>query len=131
MNMLSRRGFLAASAAAIGAAHLPRIAFAQGVAPISLSAATRTLDIDGRNLYFPAYDTPATNHGVAEGLDGERNQRLFGKLSWGGWTVQAAWVEREKNVPTNPSAYTAFNTPFPTRDESAFLGVRYETDLGL
>jgi len=48
MNMLSRRGFLAASAAAIGAAHLPRIAFAQGVAPISLSAATRTLDIDGR-----------------------------------------------------------------------------------
>lgn len=27
MNMLSRRGFLAASAAAIGAAHLPRIAY--------------------------------------------------------------------------------------------------------
>lgn len=98
-------------------------------AEVLLSAST--LDIDGRNLYFPAYDTPATNHGVAEGLDGERNQRLFGKLSWGGWTVQAAWVEREKNVPTNPSAYTAFNTPFPTRDESAFLGVRYETDLGL
>lgn len=48
MNTLSRRGFLAASAAAIGAAQMPRIAFAQAVAPISLSAATRTLDIDGR-----------------------------------------------------------------------------------
>lgn len=48
MNTLSRRGFLAASAAAIGAAQMPRIAFAQGVAPISLAAATRTLDIDGR-----------------------------------------------------------------------------------
>ncbi len=48
MNMLSRRGFLAASTAAIGAAHMPRIAFAQAVAPISLAAATRTLDIDGR-----------------------------------------------------------------------------------
>jgi FtsP/CotA-like multicopper oxidase with cupredoxin domain len=48
MNMISRRGFLAASAAAIGAAQMPRIAFAQAVAPISLSAATRTLDIDGR-----------------------------------------------------------------------------------
>ncbi|MGX0878551.1 FtsP/CotA-like multicopper oxidase with cupredoxin domain [Roseovarius sp. MBR-154] len=47
MNTLSRRGFLAASAAAIGAAQMPRIAFAQ-VAPISLSAATRTLDIAGR-----------------------------------------------------------------------------------
>ena len=51
-------------------------------AEVLLSAST--LDIDGRNLYFPAYDTPATNHGVAEGLDGERNQRVFGKLSWGG-----------------------------------------------
>ena len=48
MNMLSRRGFLAASAAALGMAHMPRIAFAQGVAPLSLAAATRTLDIDGR-----------------------------------------------------------------------------------
>ena len=98
-------------------------------AEVLLSAST--LDIDGRNLYFPAYDTPATNFGVAEGLDGERNQRVFGKLSWGGWTVQTAWVERDKNVPTNPSEYTAFNTPFPTRDESGFVGVRYETDLGL
>ncbi|MEX0969774.1 MAG: multicopper oxidase domain-containing protein [Paracoccaceae bacterium] len=48
MNILSRRGFLAASSAAIAAAQMPRIAFAQTVAPISLSAATRTLDIDGR-----------------------------------------------------------------------------------
>jgi Putative multicopper oxidases len=48
MNMLSRRGFLAASAAAIGVAQMPRIAFAQALAPFSLTAAARTLDIDGR-----------------------------------------------------------------------------------
>jgi len=48
MNTLSRRGFLAASAAALGIAQMPHIAFAQGVTPISLSAASRTLDIDGR-----------------------------------------------------------------------------------
>ncbi|NNU80458.1 multicopper oxidase family protein [Halovulum dunhuangense] len=48
MNTISRRGFLAAGAAAIGAAQMPRPALAQEVAPISLSAATRTLDIDGR-----------------------------------------------------------------------------------
>ncbi|MFH1517734.1 MAG: multicopper oxidase domain-containing protein, partial [Pseudomonadota bacterium] len=48
MNTLSRRGFLAASATAIAAAHLPRVAFAQSAAPLALSAATRTLDIDGR-----------------------------------------------------------------------------------
>ncbi|WP_118132969.1 multicopper oxidase family protein [Oceanicella sp. SM1341] len=48
MDTLSRRGFLAAGAAAIAAARMPGPAFAQGGAPISLSASTRTLDIDGR-----------------------------------------------------------------------------------
>ncbi|SMD01278.1 multicopper oxidase family protein [Primorskyibacter flagellatus] len=48
MNTFSRRGFLAASAAALASAHLPRAAMAQARAPLALSAATRTLDIDGR-----------------------------------------------------------------------------------
>lgn len=56
MNTLSRRGFLAASAAAMAAAQMPRLAFAQTVASINLSAATRTLDIEGR---------PATVFGLA------------------------------------------------------------------
>lgn len=48
MNTLSRRGFLAASAAAVAVAHMPRLALAQTATPIHLTAATRTLDIDGR-----------------------------------------------------------------------------------
>lgn len=98
-------------------------------AELLLSAST--LDIDGRNRYFSAYDRPETNFGVAEGRDGERNQRVFGKLAWSGWTVQGAWVERRKGVPTPPRAGVAFNAPYPTEDESAFLGLRYETDFGL
>lgn len=43
----SRRGFLAASAAMAASTALPRMAFAQ-TAPLSLTAATRVLDIDGR-----------------------------------------------------------------------------------
>ncbi len=48
MNTLSRRGYLAASAAALATIHVPRVAMAQAAAALSLSAATRTLDIDGR-----------------------------------------------------------------------------------
>ena len=48
MNTLSRRGFLAASAAAFAAARFPRAALAQATAPLGLSAETRTLDINGR-----------------------------------------------------------------------------------
>ena len=43
----SRRGFLAATAAIAASTSLPRLAFGQA-APLSLSAATRVLDIDGR-----------------------------------------------------------------------------------
>ncbi len=48
MTTLSRRGFLAASAAALAAAQFPRAALAQSGAPIRLAATTRTLDIGGR-----------------------------------------------------------------------------------
>ncbi|MBW6507800.1 MAG: multicopper oxidase domain-containing protein [Rhodobacteraceae bacterium] len=47
MNTLSRRGFIAASASALAAAQVPRLAFAQA-APLTLRATTRSLDIDGR-----------------------------------------------------------------------------------
>lgn len=47
MNDLTRRGFLAAGAAVLAAAHLPRAAYAEA-APLALTATRRTLDIDGR-----------------------------------------------------------------------------------
>ncbi|KGF67803.1 copper oxidase [Hoeflea sp. BAL378] len=76
MNTLSRRGFLAASATAIAAAHLPRVAFAQSAAPLALSAATRTLDIDGR---------AATVYGLAgpggQGLTLDPGQRFHVQLT--------------------------------------------------
>ncbi|RID89970.1 copper oxidase [Gemmobacter lutimaris] len=48
MNTLSRRGFLAAGAAAVAVAQMPRFALAQTPDALRLAAVTRTLDIDGR-----------------------------------------------------------------------------------
>ena len=96
-------------------------------ADLLLSAST--LDVNGQNLFFPAYAVPATNNGLAENIDGERNKRFFGKLSYGGWTIEGSYVDRKKMVPTNPNQYTAFNTPFSIQDTNAFLNARYETDL--
>ena len=58
---LSRRGFLAASAAMVAAAALPRFAFAQS-APLRLTAATRVLEIDGK---------AATVYGLINGAGGQ------------------------------------------------------------
>lgn len=89
------------------------------------------LDVEGQNLHFPAYDTPATHNGWANGLDSEGNKRLFGKLSHDGLTLEGAYVDRQKDVPTNPTTNTRFGTPFTTRDRNAFLNLRHETDLSL
>lgn len=89
------------------------------------------LDVQGRrNLYFPAYDTPTTNNGVAENLDGETNKRVFGKFAYQGLIVEGGYVDRKKMVPTNPSESTTFNTPFSVRDENSFLSLAYQTTLG-
>ncbi len=48
MTYLSRRGFMTTCAGAAATLQLPRAALAQATAPLALSAAKRTLDIDGR-----------------------------------------------------------------------------------
>lgn len=88
------------------------------------------LDVNGRNLYFPAYDSPATNNGIAERQDGESNKWIFGKFSFEGLTIEGGFVDRKKSVPSNPSSSTAFNSPFVVQDENSYLNASYQADLG-
>lgn len=98
-------------------------------ADLLLSASA--MDSQGQNLYFPAYDTPANNHGWANGIDDERNKRFFGKFSHDGFSVEAGYVDRRKTVPTQPTKFSVFNAPFTIEDENSYLNASYETDLGL
>jgi outer membrane receptor for ferrienterochelin and colicins len=61
-----------------------------------------------QRLYFPAFDSPATNDGVAEGLDGEGVQQFYGRLAFNGLTVTGAYGSRRRDVPT-ASFGTLFN----------------------
>ena len=59
-------------------------------------------------LYFPVFDSPATNHGVAEGLDGEGVRQFYGRVAFNGLIVTAAHGSRRRDVPT-ASFGTLFN----------------------
>lgn len=48
MELITRRGFLAAGAAAVAYAHLSPSAFARAQAPLQLTVARRTLEVAGR-----------------------------------------------------------------------------------
>ncbi|MEO8070935.1 MAG: TonB-dependent receptor plug domain-containing protein, partial [Acidobacteriota bacterium] len=80
--------------------------FANG-AELALSGTFERSDGVGR-LYFPAFDLPATNNGVAEGLDGERVGQFYGRLDFKGLTVTAAYGNRRRFIPT-ASFGTIFN----------------------
>lgn len=54
----------------------------------------------GRDLFFPEFDSPATNYGIAHGLDYERAQFLFGNYTASGVTAEVIHHERTKGVPT-------------------------------
>lgn len=85
---------------------------------------------DGQTLYFPEFDDPSTNNGIARGLDEERNRRFFGKLSWPGWVLEAAHSRARKELPAAP-----FGTDFNARpsfyvDNNSFLSLKHDQNLG-
>ena len=45
--------------------------------------------------------------------------------------LEAGYVDRKKTVPTKPTEYTLFNTPFVVQDRNGFVNAAYETDLSL
>ncbi len=93
---------------------------------VAVSATVGRIDGVGR-LYFPAFDAPATNNGVAEGLDGEGIDQLYGRLSFKGLDVTAAYGRRQRDVPT-AALDTVFNEqafPLETTDRHTLVDALY------
>jgi outer membrane receptor protein involved in Fe transport len=80
---------------------------------------------DGQDLFFPEFNAPATNNGVARNMDGDRYHSFFGKLSYEGFTLTSGYSSRDKTVPTAPYG-TLFNDPgMWTNDTAAFADLAY------
>jgi outer membrane receptor for ferrienterochelin and colicins len=104
--------------------------FANGV-DVALSGTYQRSDGVGR-LYYPAFDSPATNHGVAEGLDGEGVRHFYGRLDFKDLTVTAGYGRRQRDVPT-ASRGTVFNAQASreeTIDRHALIDAAYQRSFG-
>ena len=76
-------------------------------------------------LFFPAFNTPAQNHGVAIGLDGENSLSSFGLVSYGDFTLEGAFNRREKDNPT-AQYFTTFNVPgLQTVDDRGYADLKF------
>ncbi len=80
-------------------------------------------------LFFPEFNAPETNRGVAKNIDGDRYDHAFGDLQYGNLRVQGAFSTRNKLLPT-ASFDTIFNQPGTrTTDSRGYLDVSYHRTL--
>jgi outer membrane receptor for ferrienterochelin and colicins len=81
-------------------------------------------------LFFPAFDTPQTNHGLAVNMDGERGYHTFANLIWNNWSFTAYFNDRVKLVPTGWYG-TVFNDGGDQiSDGRNFVEASYQRDIG-
>ena len=78
-----------------------------------------------RRLYYPEFDTPADNHGVARGADADGSFGIFSSAAARGVELQMGYGSRVKTVPT-ASFGTVFNDPRTrTRDARGFVDLQF------
>jgi iron complex outermembrane receptor protein len=78
------------------------------------------------SLYYPEFDTPESNDGIADHVDREKAGSLFASAAWNEFTVQLGYVDHTKQVPT-ASYGTVFNSQLnSTRETRLFADLKYE-----
>lgn len=114
----------------LGSAHsrLLQVSLGRDLAGGSLLLSAASERRPGADLYFPEYDTPATNNGRAVAMDGERADKLYAKYRAAGLTVTGLVSNRRKTLP-NAQYDTVFNDPsLFSNDAYAVLGVSWQSD---
>jgi len=78
-------------------------------------------------IYYPAFDSPDTNNGVAEDLDGEGTKQFYSRLAFKDVTFTGTYGTRQRDVST-ASFGTIFNEQAfreQTTDRHALLDAQY------
>ena len=86
-------------------------------------------NVEGGDIYFPEFDSPETNNGMAEDLDWDRYGSVLAVVRGRGFHFQGTYGSRSKGIPT-ASWLTRFNDPrTETRDATASLRAGVERSL--
>lgn len=87
-------------------------------------------DSQGQPLFFPQFDSPATNNGITRNTDYENSQHILATISFRGFTLQGLFSRRDRGVPT---AYfgAVFNDPRTQNfDYHQYFDLRYQHSIG-
>ena len=83
-----------------------------------------------KNLFFPEFDSPATNNGIAVDADRDQSYNAFADLIYRDFNVHFVLGARTKHIPT-ASFGTVFNDPRTrTTDSRSYVDVQYHHTFG-
>lgn len=81
-------------------------------------------------LFFPEFNSPATNNGIAANADGDRSYKIFADIIYRDLNIHVLESSRTKHIPT-ASFGTVFNDPRTrTTDAPGYIDVQYHHVLG-
>src|SRR3984885_6424466 len=84
----------------------------------------------GPTLFFPQFDSPATNYGITRNTDYESFQHILATISFHGFTLQGLFSARDKGVPTGYFG-AVFNDPRTRNlDYHQYFDLRYQHPAG-
>ncbi|HYV86412.1 MAG TPA: TonB-dependent receptor [Patescibacteria group bacterium] len=86
-------------------------------------------DSGGQDLFYPEFDTPANNDGVAEDADYESGARFRAAGSAGDWSFEASHGSREKGIPTGAFSTVFGDTRTRTVDAQTYASARWARTL--
>ncbi len=136
INIITKRGGdLSGSEAAVSVGSYgtaqERVSYGKRTGRFDFLASGTILRSDGHdNLYFPEFDSPETNNGIASHLDGGHSESGLLTASFQDFTLHAVFGSREKDIPT-ASYGTLFDTAGTrTTDAHGYLDLRYEHTFG-
>lgn len=78
-------------------------------------------------LFFPEFKD--INSGIAQNMDLERSSRVFGKFSYGDFTLRSGYVDRYKRVPTASFGAIFNDKGFFTVDRNYYVDLDYNTQI--
>ena len=77
------------------------------------------------NLFYKEYNTPQQNNGVAHNLDDDSYGNFFGSVSFHDFSLEGAFIRREKDNPT-AQYFTTFNDDrLRTVDQRGYASLKY------
>jgi outer membrane receptor for ferrienterochelin and colicins len=83
----------------------------------------------GHDLYYPEYDDPSTNNGIAHNLDQDNRYGIFTNLSFRNFAFQGYSSSREKGIPTGSWDVNFNAKPSKVLDQWNHLDLKFDSSI--